>query len=49
MSSMAYANLFEVITDNAEEASELQTRSDLMIKGGTGAKPQRRLSFLSHE
>ncbi len=31
MSSIAYTNIFDAVTDNQEEASELQTRADLMI------------------
>lgn len=31
MNLIAYENIFDVITDSPEEASELQTRSDLMI------------------
>jgi len=31
MSSIAFQNIFDAVTDNTEEASELQTRSDLMI------------------
>jgi len=31
MSSIVVKNIFDVVTDSPEEASELQTRSDLMI------------------
>lgn len=31
MSSIKYDNIFDAITDSAEEANELQTRADLMI------------------
>ena len=30
MTSLQYDNIFDAITDNPEEASELQTRADLM-------------------
>ena len=30
MTSIKYTNIFDAVTDNAEEASELQTRADLM-------------------
>jgi predicted XRE-type DNA-binding protein len=30
MTSIRYNNIFDAITDNPEEASELQTRADLM-------------------
>lgn len=31
MSSIAYNNIFDAVTDDKEEANELQTRADLMI------------------
>src|SRR5690554_5846122 len=31
MASIKYDNIFDAITDSAEEANELQTRADLMI------------------
>jgi len=31
MSSIVYKNIFDAVADSPEEASELQTRSDLMI------------------
>ncbi len=31
MPSIAYNNIFDAVTDNQEEANELQTRADLMI------------------
>lgn len=31
MASIRYDNIFDAVTDNPEEASELQTRADLMI------------------
>ena len=31
MTSIGYDNIFEALTDNPEEANELQTRADLMI------------------
>lgn len=31
MATVAYDNIFDAVTDNKAEASELQTRSDLMI------------------
>lgn len=31
MASIKYNNIFDAVTDNQEEASELQTRADLMI------------------
>jgi predicted XRE-type DNA-binding protein len=31
MASIKYDNIFDAVTDNPEEASELQTRADLMI------------------
>lgn len=31
MASIRYENIFDAITDSAEEANELQTRADLMI------------------
>ena len=31
MGSIVYKNIFDAVTDSPEEASELQTRSDLMI------------------
>ena len=31
MSTVAFNNVFDAVTDSPEEASELQTRSDLMI------------------
>ena len=31
MKSVAFNNIFDAVTSSAEEASELQTRSDLMI------------------
>lgn len=31
MVQLDYNNIFDAVTDNSEEASELQTRSDLMI------------------
>ena len=31
MTSIKYENIFEAVTDNKEEANELQTRADLMI------------------
>lgn len=31
MPSISYTNIFEAVAESAEEASELQTRSDLMI------------------
>ena len=31
MSSIKYSNIFDVVTDDQEEASELQTRADLMM------------------
>jgi len=31
MASIKYDNIFDAVTDNQEEASELQTRADLMI------------------
>jgi predicted XRE-type DNA-binding protein len=31
MSSIRYNNIFDAITDNQEEANELQTRADLML------------------
>jgi predicted XRE-type DNA-binding protein len=30
MTSIKYTNIFDAVTDNPEEASELQTRADLM-------------------
>mgnify|MGYP006091681169 FL=1 len=30
MTSIKYTNIFDAVTDNAEEASQLQTRADLM-------------------
>ncbi|PPC89927.1 MAG: XRE family transcriptional regulator, partial [Methylotenera sp.] len=31
MNSISFSNAFDVITDNKEEANELQVRADLMI------------------
>ena len=31
MTSIGYNNIFDAITDNQEEANELQTRADLMV------------------
>lgn len=31
MASIVYKNIFDIVTDRPEEASELQTRSDFMI------------------
>lgn len=31
MTSIKFENIFEAVTDNKEEANELQTRADLMI------------------
>ena len=31
MASIKYDNIFDAVTDNQEEASELQTRADLMV------------------
>lgn len=31
MSSIKYNNIFDALTDNKEEANELQTRADLML------------------
>jgi len=31
MASIKYDNIFDAVTDNQEEANELQTRTDLMI------------------
>ena len=31
MPSLKFDNIFDVVTDNSEEANELQTRADLMI------------------
>lgn len=31
MNSISFGNAFDVITDNKEEANELQVRADLMI------------------
>ncbi|VAW51026.1 Helix-turn-helix motif [hydrothermal vent metagenome] len=31
MATVAFDNIFDAVTDNAEEALELQTRADLMI------------------
>lgn len=31
MTSIRFENIFDAVTDNKEEASELQTRADLMI------------------
>lgn len=31
MTSIAHTNIFDAVTDNLEEANELQTRADLMV------------------
>lgn len=31
MASIEYSNIFDAVTDNQEEANELQTRADLMV------------------